>query len=37
VQWDGRDQRGDDAPAGVYFVRIRSGQEEKAVKIVLVR
>ncbi|RPJ40612.1 MAG: T9SS C-terminal target domain-containing protein, partial [Candidatus Latescibacterota bacterium] len=37
LQWDGRDQRGAEAAGGVYFVRIRTDEEERTVKVILVR
>ncbi|MBN1826913.1 MAG: hypothetical protein JW958_11660 [Candidatus Eisenbacteria bacterium] len=35
--WDGRDSRGRTTPAGVYFVRLRTEREERAIKIVRIR
>lgn len=37
IRWDGLDQRGHEAAPGVYFVRIRANDEERTVKLVLVR
>ncbi len=37
ITWDGRDQRGNESAAGVYFVRLRQGNEEKSIKLILVR
>ncbi|MFH1682074.1 MAG: M14 family zinc carboxypeptidase [Candidatus Eisenbacteria bacterium] len=37
IRWDGRDQSGNESAPGVYFIRLRTGGEEKAVKVVLVR
>lgn len=34
--WDGRDQNGDQAPSGIYFVRSRSGSEISAAKLIKV-
>jgi len=36
-QWDGRDQSGTRAPAGVYLIRITSGTEAAVQRVVLVR
>jgi len=35
--WDGRDSRGREAPAGVYFVRVRTERETRSIKVVRVR
>jgi trimeric autotransporter adhesin len=37
TRWDGRDREGRDAPAGVYFVQIRSNVRTAARKIVRLR
>ena len=37
LTWDGRDQRGNESAAGIYFVRLRQGNEERSIKLVLVR
>jgi flagellar hook assembly protein FlgD len=37
VRWDGKSAEGRDAPAGVYFLRLRAGEREEATKIVLSR
>ncbi|MEZ4397233.1 MAG: FlgD immunoglobulin-like domain containing protein [Candidatus Krumholzibacteriia bacterium] len=37
VSWDGRDAKGQRAPAGVYFVAVRDGQESAGQRVVLVR
>jgi flagellar hook assembly protein FlgD len=37
IHWDGRDQRGNEVAAGVYFIRLRTGEEEKSMKVVLIR
>lgn len=37
LAWDGKDSRGRDAGAGVYFVRIRSEEREAMAKLVRVR
>ncbi len=37
VTWDGRDDQGRDAAAGIYVARLRSGGESAALKLVLVR
>jgi len=37
LAWDGRDERGNESAAGVYFIRIHTGREEKAIKVTLVR
>jgi hypothetical protein len=37
VTWDGRDERGDLSPSGVYFVRIENGVKSSTSKVVLVR
>ncbi|MGQ0722656.1 MAG: FlgD immunoglobulin-like domain containing protein [Candidatus Eiseniibacteriota bacterium] len=35
--WDGRDDRGGDAPPGIYFVRVTQGTSTESMRIVLVR
>lgn len=35
--WDGRDDRGADAASGVYFARVRVGEEQRVEKLALVR
>ena len=35
--WDGRDQNGREAPSGIYFCRMRSGDFSAARKLLLVR
>lgn len=35
VLWDGRDDRGDSVPTGIYTCRIRCGQEEKTAQLAL--
>jgi hypothetical protein len=35
VAWDGRDEDGALAPPGLYFVRVRAGNESKVVRLVL--
>jgi len=37
LSWDGRDQRGNPAGSGVYFVRVRNEGNERTLKTVLVR
>jgi hypothetical protein len=37
LSWDGLDQRGARAAAGVYFVRLRVGGEERVLKVVRMR
>jgi flagellar hook assembly protein FlgD len=37
IQWDGRNDRGDPLPSGVYFVKLRAGHESHAQKVNLVR
>jgi len=37
VIWDGRDERGHDAPAGVYLSRLRSGDASAGSRLVLIR
>ncbi len=37
VLWDGRDAAGNLAPSGVYFYRLRAGQDEPSGKLVLTR
>ena len=37
LHWDGRDERGNDAAPGIYFVRLRHGREDRAIKITLVK
>ena len=37
ARWDGRDDGGREAPAGVYFVRLRAGLEERSSRLVLLR
>jgi glucose/arabinose dehydrogenase len=37
AHWDGRDDAGRTAPAGVYFVRLRAGLEERSTRLVLLR
>ncbi|MFH1276818.1 MAG: FlgD immunoglobulin-like domain containing protein [Candidatus Eisenbacteria bacterium] len=36
-EWDGRDARGQDVPAGVYFVRLQAGDFAATRKLVVVR
>jgi len=35
--WDGRDERGDLAPAGLYFARLRSAEKELRMKLIRAR
>ncbi|MFZ1945963.1 MAG: matrixin family metalloprotease [bacterium] len=35
--WDGRDERGRDVPAGMYFLRVSSGGAEEVGRVLLVR
>ncbi len=37
IFWDGRDEKGDSVPAGVYFVRITAGDYKKTEKVVLIK
>jgi len=37
LEWGGRDQRGADAPVGVYFIRVRAGGDVAVRKAVLMR
>jgi flagellar hook assembly protein FlgD len=37
VRWDGRDEGGRNAAAGVYHYRLRAGGNESAGKLVLVK
>ena len=37
VPWDGRNQRGDAVPAGVYFYRVRAGTSVKTGKVTMTR
>jgi len=37
VAWDGRDARGRDVAAGVYFARLVQGERSLASKLVLIR
>jgi len=37
VQWDGRDDLGQEAPAGVYYYRIRAGSFQATNKMLLVK
>ncbi|HOK73804.1 MAG TPA: alpha-amylase family glycosyl hydrolase [Bacteroidales bacterium] len=34
VEWDGKDSRGNDIPAGIYFVHVRNGKYYNVIKIV---
>jgi len=37
IQWDGTDEIGRNVPAGVYFVRLETGEEKWTEKAVLLR
>lgn len=37
LYWDGRDDAGREAPSGVYFVRLRSGDQAAGGKVILIR
>jgi hypothetical protein len=37
VRWDGRDSRGADVPAGVYYVRLAAGKDVVTRKLTIVR
>jgi len=37
IEWDGRDQRGNPAASGVYFLRFEAGQTTRTQKMVLVK
>ena len=37
VQWDGRDERGRELGAGIYFVRMQSGGAERSLRVVRVQ
>jgi len=37
ASWDGRDERGRDAPAGIYFAVVRSGERRATSRIALLR
>ncbi len=35
--WDGNDERGRTAPSGVYFARLRFGEEVRSLKMLLAK
>jgi hypothetical protein len=37
VQWDGRDERGDEAASGVYFYRVSTGDKSQTRKMLLIK
>jgi hypothetical protein len=37
LEWNGRDQAGDAAASGVYFLRVRASGAEQSIKLVLLR
>jgi flagellar hook assembly protein FlgD len=37
LRWDGRDERGGAAPAGLYFMRARAGGAAAEIKLVRTR
>ncbi len=37
AEWDGRDEHGMDQASGVYLARLRAGQQERTVRVVLSR
>ena len=37
VAWDGRDEWGQDAPAGVYLIRGRGGEASASTRVLLLR
>lgn len=37
VSWDGRDDAGNPARAGVYFIRVAAGEERKSVRVIAAR
>ena len=37
MEWDGTNQAGTDAPSGVYFLRVHSGNVEQTNKLLLIR
>jgi flagellar hook assembly protein FlgD len=37
VRWDGKLEGGAPAPSGVYFIKLRTGDESLATRVVLVR
>jgi len=37
VSWDGRDERGFDTPSGLYFFRMKSGNQAITARLVRVR
>jgi flagellar basal-body rod modification protein FlgD len=37
VAWDGRNESGEELPAGVYLVRVRSGHQVAVLKLVRLR
>jgi len=37
IAWEGRDLHGGDAPAGLYFMRLRAGDQERWSRVVRVR
>lgn len=37
IPWDGRDDRGEPAPAGMYYVRLHAGGERSSISVLLLR
>ena len=37
VYWDGRDEKGNSVPAGVYFIRLQTDSETRVEKAILIR
>jgi flagellar hook assembly protein FlgD len=37
ITWEGTDNNGQKVPAGVYFVRLESGDDKEVKKVILLR
>ncbi|HHE54313.1 MAG TPA: T9SS type A sorting domain-containing protein [Caldithrix abyssi] len=37
VQWDGLDEAGSSVPSGIYFARLRTGSQERVIKMCLIK
>ena len=37
IQWDGKDDKGNVLPGGVYFIQMKAGEYQQTIKTVLLK